>query len=75
MRPPPEKALLLKGCLRCLLFANACCVPLRLFLFGFGAARAAEGLLPLLCLFLYLPLRCRALRLDIRNFFDYLEEE
>ena len=75
MNAPPEKALLLRDGFRCLLFANALGVPLRVLLLGFRPAEAAAGLLPLACLFLYLPLRCRALKLDINNFFEYFEEE
>lgn len=70
-----EKALLLRDSFRCLLFLDALGVPLRVFLFGFRPAEAAAGLFPLACLFLYVSLRSRALRLDIKNFLEFLEEE
>lgn len=75
MNALPEKALLLRDGFRCLLFLDALGVPLRMFLFGFRPAETAAGLFPLACLFLYLPLRIRTLRLDINNFLEYLEEE
>lgn len=75
MNPLPEKTRLLRDTLQCLLLANALSVPLRLFLFGFRPAEMAAGLFPLACFFLYLPLRCKALRLDIHYFFEYFEEE
>lgn len=74
MSTPPE-AILTKDALRCLLLMDVLSVPLGLLLGGFSPARAAAGLFPLACLFLYLPLRCEALRMDIGNFFEYLEEE
>lgn len=75
MNVPARKALLLKSGFRCLLFANVVSVPLGLALFGCSPAQAAEGLFPLICVFLYLPARCKSLRLDMDNFFEYLEEE
>lgn len=66
---------LLKGGFRCLLLANAVSVPLGLFLSGFSLPRAALGLFPVACVFVYLPLRCRALRLEMEDFLEYLEEE
>ena len=35
MSAPPEKIFLLRNGFRCLLFADALCVPLRVFLLGF----------------------------------------
>lgn len=75
MSAPPEKVFLLRDGFRCLLFADALCVPLRVFLFGFRPAELLAGLFPLTCLFLYLPFRCRTLRLGVHNFFEYFEEE
>lgn len=75
MSASPEKSLLLKDCFQCLLLMNALGIPLRLLLFGVCPAETAAGLFPLVCLFLYLPLRCRQLHMDIINFFEYIEEE